>query len=78
METKMKIIEIVEQVNKMVGTGHSYSINCLITMILKNKDLIMKHVKCAILMMPTAILKKCRKEMDGETSQNEDAGGESG
>lgn len=75
METKMKIIEIVEQVKKQVGIGHSYNMNCLIiTMILKNKDLIMKHVKCAILMMPTTILKKCRKEMDGETSQNEDAG----
>ena len=75
METKMKIIEIVEEVKKMVGIGHSYNMNCLIiTMILKNKDLIMKHVKCAILMMPTTILKKCRKEMDRETSQNEDAG----
>ena len=38
METKMKIIEIVEQVKKMVGIGHSYNMNCLIiTMILKNK-----------------------------------------
>ena len=75
METKMKIIEIVEQVKKMVGAGHSYNMSCLtISMILKNKDLIMKHVKFAILMMSAKILKKCGREMDGETSQNEDAG----
>ena len=75
METKMKIIEIVEQVKKMVGIGHSYNMNCLtISMILKNTDLIMKHVKLAILMMSATILKKCGREMDGETSQNEDAG----
>lgn len=75
METKMKIIEITEQVKKMVGIGHSYNMNCLtISMILKNKDLIMKHVKFAILMMSATVLKNCGKEMDGETSQNEDAG----
>lgn len=28
----------------------------------------------AILMMSATVLKKCGKEMDGETSQNEDAG----
>lgn len=47
METKMKIIEITEQVKKMVGIGHSYNMNCLtISMILKNKDLIMKREVC--------------------------------
>ena len=54
---------------------HSYNTNrSTISMILKNKDLIMKHVKFAILMMSAKILKKCGREMDGETSQNEDAG----
>ena len=62
METKMKIIEIVEQVKKMVGAGHSYNMSCLtISMILKNKE----HVKSAVLMMKTSKKQgKVREEME--------------
>ena len=62
MEKKKKIIEIVEQVKKMVGAGHSYNMSCLtISMILKNKDNTMKCVMSAVLMMSTIISKKHRK-----------------
>ena len=59
METKVKIIERVEQGKKMVDVACSYNMNCsTISMNLKNKDKIMEHVKSAVLMMSTIISKK--------------------
>ena len=49
METKVKIIVIVEQGEKMVDVTHSYNMNLsAISMILKNKDKIMEHVTSAV------------------------------
>ncbi|TEA41514.1 hypothetical protein DBR06_SOUSAS19510007, partial [Sousa chinensis] len=46
METKVKIIERMEQGEKMVDISHSYNMNHSTTgMILKNTDKIMEHVK---------------------------------
>ena len=55
METKVKIIERVEQGKKMVDVACSYNMNCsTISMNLKNKDKIMEHVKSAV---PTMLTK---------------------
>ncbi|XP_069901967.1 putative CENPB DNA-binding domain-containing protein 1 [Globicephala melas] len=65
METKVKIIERVEKGKKMVGVAHSYNMNSsIIDTILKNKDKIMEHVKSAVPMMSTIILKKRGKVME--------------
>ncbi|TEA28755.1 hypothetical protein DBR06_SOUSAS24510007, partial [Sousa chinensis] len=46
METKVKVIERVEQGKKMLDTAHSYNMNhSIIGTNLKNKDKIMEHVK---------------------------------
>ena len=59
METKVKIIERVEQGKNMVEVAHSYNMNrSTISMILKNKDKIMEHVKSAVPTMLTIISKK--------------------
>ena len=61
----MKIIERVEPVEKMVDVTHSYNMNCsTIGTILINKDKIMEHVKCAVPMMSTIVLKKCGKVIE--------------
>ena len=75
MEIKVKIIERVEQSEKMVDFGHSYNMNRSTTgTILKNKDKIMEHVKSAVPMMSTIISKKCGKVMEEmETSQCKEA-----
>ncbi|XP_068398055.1 tigger transposable element-derived protein 1-like [Eschrichtius robustus] len=65
METKVKIIDRVERGDKMVDVAHSYNLNCsTIGTILKNKDNIMEHVKSAVPMMSTIILKKHGKVME--------------
>ncbi|XP_069397333.1 putative CENPB DNA-binding domain-containing protein 1 [Delphinus delphis] len=65
METKMKIIERVERGEHTVDVAHSYNINSsTISMILNNKDKIMEHVKSAVQVMLTIILKKCGKVME--------------
>ncbi|XP_069901617.1 tigger transposable element-derived protein 1-like [Globicephala melas] len=62
METKVKIIERMEQGEKMVDISHSYNMNHSTTgMILKNTDKIMEHVKSAV---PTIISKKHGKVME--------------
>ena len=49
----------------MVDITHSYNMNrSTIGMILNNKDKIMEHVKSAVLMISTIILKKCGKVME--------------
>ena len=49
----------------MVDVAYTYKTNCLtISMILKNKDKIMEHVKFAVPMMYTIILKKCGEVME--------------
>ena len=49
METEVKIIERVEQGEKMVDIAHSYNMNrSTIGMILKNKDKIMERIKSAV------------------------------
>ena len=53
METKVKIIERVEQGKKMVDP-HSYNTNhSTIGTILKNRDKIMEHVKSALPVIAT-------------------------
>ena len=65
METKVKIIERVEQSKKMIDVARSCNMNhSTIGTILKNKDKIMEHVKSAVLMMSTIILRKRRKVME--------------
>ena len=60
----------------MLDVVCSYNMNrSTISMILKNKDKIMEHVKSAVLMLSTIILKKCGSdEGNGETSRCVDAG----
>ncbi|XP_069899826.1 putative CENPB DNA-binding domain-containing protein 1 [Globicephala melas] len=65
METKVKIIERMERGEKMVVIACSCNMNrSTIARILKNKDKIMEHVKSAVPMMSTKILKKRRKVME--------------
>ncbi|XP_066889604.1 putative CENPB DNA-binding domain-containing protein 1 [Kogia breviceps] len=65
METKVKIIEIVERGEKTVNVTHSYNMNrSTISTIQKNKDKIMEYVKSAVPMMSMIISKKCRKVME--------------
>ena len=75
METKVKIIERVDQGEKMVNIAHSYKMNYSnIVTILKNKYKITEHVQSAVVMMSTIILEKREKsDGDGETSQCLDA-----
>ncbi|TEA39543.1 hypothetical protein DBR06_SOUSAS11810002, partial [Sousa chinensis] len=64
METKVKVIERMEQGEKMVDVAHSYNMNrSTIGTILKNKDKLMEHVNSAVPMMLTVISKKCGKVM---------------
>ena len=59
METKVKIIERVEQGKKIVDVTHSYNMNySIISTSLKNKDKIMQHVNSVMQMMSTIISKK--------------------
>ena len=61
METKVKVIERVEQGKKMLDIAHSYNMNhSIIGTNLKNKDKIMEHVKSAL---PT-MLTKYRRSME--------------
>ena len=65
METKVKIIERAGQGEKIVDVAHSYNMNhSNICTILKNKDKIMEHVKSAVPMMLTIILKKRGEVME--------------
>ena len=65
METKVKIIERVERGKKMVDISYSYNMNhSTIGTILKNKDKIMGHVKSAVPIMSTIILRKHGKVME--------------
>ena len=65
METKVKIIEREERREKMVDVTRSYNMNCsTIGTILKNKDKVLEHVKSAVPMMSTVILKKRGKVME--------------
>ena len=65
METKVKIIERVEQGEKMVDIARLYNMNHSTNgMILKNKDKIMEHVKSVVPMMSTIISKKHGKVME--------------
>ncbi|XP_068393656.1 putative CENPB DNA-binding domain-containing protein 1 [Eschrichtius robustus] len=65
METKVKITEKVERGEKMVDVTHSYNVNrSTIGTILKNKHKIMEHLKSAVPMMSTIILKKRGKVME--------------
>ena len=65
METKVKIIEIVERGEKAVNVTHSYNMNhSTISTILKNKDKIMEYVKSAVPMMSMIIAKKRGKVME--------------
>ncbi|XP_065756244.1 tigger transposable element-derived protein 1-like [Phocoena phocoena] len=65
VETKVKIIERVEQGKKTVDVACFYNMNhSTIGTILKNKDKIMEHVKSAVPMMLTIILMKCIKVME--------------
>ena len=75
METKVKIIERVDQGEKMVNIDHSYKMNYSnIDTILKNKYKITEHVQSAVVMMSTIILEKREQsDGDGETSQCLDA-----
>ena len=75
METKVKIIERVDQGEKMVNIAHSYKMNYSnIDTILKNKYKITEHVQSAVVMMSTIILEKREQsDGDGETSQCLDA-----
>ena len=62
METKVKITERVERGKKIVDIAHPYNMNCsTISIMLKNKDQIMEHVKSAMPIMLTLILKKHEK-----------------
>ena len=55
----MKIIERVEQGEKMADIAHSYNMNySIISTSLKNKDKIMQHVNSVMQMMSTIISKK--------------------
>ena len=59
METKVKIIERVEQGENMVDIACSYDMYpSTISTILKNKDKIMEHVKSAVLMISTRLYPK--------------------
>ena len=60
----------------MVDVACSYNMNhSSIGPILKNMEKIMEHVKSAVLMLSTIILKKCGSdEGNGETSRCVDAG----
>ena len=71
----MKIIERVDQGEKMVNIAHSYKMNYSnIDTILKNKYKITEHVQSAVVMMSTIILEKREQsDGDGETSQCLDA-----
>ena len=61
----MKIIQRVEQGEKMLDVACSYNMNrSTISMILKNKDKIMEHVKSTVPMMWTIRLKKGGKVME--------------
>ena len=63
METKVKIIESVERGGKMIDVASSDDMNLsTISMILRNK--IMEHVKSAMPMMSTIIMKKHKKVME--------------
>ena len=64
METKVKIIERVEQGKKMVDITHSNMNHSIIGTILKNKEKIMEHVKSALPMTSTIIPKKRGKVME--------------
>ncbi|XP_069900768.1 tigger transposable element-derived protein 1-like [Globicephala melas] len=65
VETKVKIIERVEQGKKIVDVACFYNMNhSTIGTILKNKDKIMEHVKSAVPMMLTIILMKRIKVME--------------
>ena len=66
----------MEQGKEMVDIANSYNMNHSTTgTILKNRDKIMEHVKSAVLMLSTIILKKCGSdEGNGETSWCMDAG----
>ena len=65
MEAKVKMIERVEQGEKMVDVAHSYNVYCSTTgVILKNKDKIMECVKFAVPIMLTIISKKRGKVME--------------
>ena len=67
METKVKVTERVERGEKMVDVAHSYNMNhSTIGTILKNKDKIMEHVKSAVPIMLTIMLKhgKVMEEME--------------
>ena len=61
----MKIIERVEQGEKMVDIARLYNMNHSTNgMILKNKDKIIEHVTSAVPMMLTIISKKHGKSME--------------
>ena len=60
-EKKVKIIEWSEAKN-MVAVTPPYNMNC--SVILKNKDKIMEHMKLVALRMSAIIWKKCGKVME--------------
>ena len=65
METKVKITERVERGKKMVDIAHPYNMNCsTISIMLKNKDQIMEHVKSAMPIMSPLILKQHEKVIE--------------
>ena len=63
VETKVKIIERVERGKKIVAIAHSYNVNRSTTGIILKKK-IMEHVKSAVPMASTIILKKRGKLME--------------
>ena len=60
METKVKIIKSVERGGKMIDVAPSYDMN-FSTIIMSVKNKIMEHVKSAMPMMSTIIMKKHKK-----------------
>ena len=65
MERKVKIIERVQRGKKIVDIAHSYNMNhSTIGTVLKNKHNIMEHVKSAMSIMLTIILKQHGKVME--------------
>ena len=61
----MKIIQRVEQGEKMLDVACSYNMNrSTISMILKNKEKIMEHVKSTVPRMSAALSKKQGKVME--------------
>ena len=65
METKVKITERGDRGKKMIDIAHSYNMNCsTISMILENKDQIMEHLKSAMPITSTLILKKHEKVIE--------------